>query len=768
MIELPVDDFVPRIRALLRASRYLVVTAPPGAGKTTRIPPALAEEGKTIVLQPRRVAARSLVRRIASERGWTVGGEVGWQIRFERNFSARTRLLVATEGILTARLQADPLLGEFETVVLDEFHERSIHADLALALAKQASLARDDLRIVVMSATLDSVAVSRYLFDCPIVAIPGRLFPVEIEYAPGVTVAEAVRRSEHERAGHLLCFLPGAREIREAGDSLRARAEGLDVVELHGNLDVDAQEAALAPSSRRKVILATNIAETSLTVEGVTTVVDGGLHRLLRYDDASGIDHLVTERISRDSAEQRAGRAGRVAPGRAIRLWDARDILPPHREPEIARIDLASALLDVVAWGDDPRAFDWFEAPARERVEASLGLLERLGALDQGKLTRIGGLLQRLPVHPRLGRILVEAGASEDAARGCAILSEGTRWATRAERSTESDLQTLVDRFREAPAHVRRVADELSSIVRRELGAKPGATLSRALLAGFPDRVAMRREAGSPRLLLASGRGATLARESCVTGGDFLVALDVSGADHGAAGQALVRLASIVEREWLVPTRVELTHRYDTRSRSVKASSIRWYDAIALGEVSVKPDPSVAGEVLANGIIAEGPDDATSLLLRRLRFAGVELNWDAAVRAACEGEVAAPRLDADALVPWDARRELERLAPVDLAVPSGRRVRLDYTDDGQVVAAVKLQELFGLGETPRLGVSRIPVTFSLLSPAGRPVQTTRDLRSFWQNTYPEVRRELRARYPKHPWPEDPWSAEPTARTKRRQ
>ncbi|MGK2856762.1 MAG: ATP-dependent RNA helicase [Thermoanaerobaculia bacterium] len=767
MIELPVDAHVPRIRSLLAESRYLVVTAPPGAGKTTRVPPALVEDGKTIVLQPRRVAARSLVRRIAAERGWTVGEEVGWQIRFERNFSAKTRLLVATEGILTARLQSDPLLSEFKTIVLDEFHERSIHADLALALAKQASLARDDLRIVVMSATLDARSVSRYLFDCPIVDVPGRLFPVEVRYEAGMSVAEAALRAGREESGHLLCFLPGAREIRDAAAELRARAAPFAVFELHGTLDVDAQEAALAPSENRKAILATNIAETSLTVEGVTTVVDSGLHRILRYDDATGIDHLVTERISRDSAEQRAGRAGRIAPGLAVRLWDSRDILDPHRQPEIARIDIASTLLDIVAWGDDPREFDWFEKPASARIESSLRLLGRLGAIEGGKLTPVGRLLQRLPMHPRLGRILVDAGASREAAEGCVILSEGARWATHSDASTDSDLQSLVDRFSSAPQALRRAAMEIGAIARKEIGGQAALPLRRALLSGFPDRVARRRDAGSSLLLLASGGGATLARESRVTAGDFLVALDASGADHGVDSRALVRMASVVDREWLVPTRVELRHRYDARSQRVRASLLRWYDEILLSETDAKVDPAVAEEVLAQAMIEAGPDDATRMLLRRIRFAGIDIDWEAAVRSACKGQAAAPRLDADSLVQWDARRDLDRLAPVDLAVPSGRRVKLEYLDDGQVMASVKLQELFGLGETPCLGPARIPVTFSLLSPGGRPVQLTKDLRSFWQNTYPEVRKELRGRYPKHPWPEDPWSAEPTARTKRR-
>src|SRR5438552_6162861 len=342
---LPVDAHVDAIVEHARRERFAVVVAPPGSGKTTRIPPALTTIGKTILLQPRRVAARALARRIAQERGWKIGEEIGWQIRFERRFTARTRLLVATEGILTARLQSDPLLSEFRVVVLDEFHERSIHADLALALVKQAAIARDDLAIVVMSATLDAGPLTQFL-GAKVFNIAARTFPIEIEYSPKASLREVI-----PPAGDVLVFLPGAREINRAAAELR----DLETLPLHGTLDVDAQERALAPASKRKIILATNIAETSLTVEGVTTVIDTGLHKVLRFDPETAIDHLVLERISSDSAEQRAGRAGRLAPGRAIRLWDERDILRQHREPEVRRVDLAPAVLDIIAWGGDPK-----------------------------------------------------------------------------------------------------------------------------------------------------------------------------------------------------------------------------------------------------------------------------------------------------------------------------------------------------------------------------------------------------------------------------
>jgi len=368
----------------VRRSRAAVVTAAPGAGKTTRVPPALMADGPVILLQPRRVAARAIASRIAFERGWTLGREVGWQVRFERRFSSETRLLVVTEGILTARLQTDPLLSDFRTVVLDEFHERSIHADLALALARQAWRASDGLRIVVMSATLDTAPVSSFLDGCPVVDVPGRIHAVDVAYTPTQSVAGAVADVLPETSGQVLCFLAGAAEIARAARDIQQSVPGVDVVPLHGSLDADAQDLALRPSPHRRVIVATNIAETSLTVPGVTAVVDSGLHKVARYDADRGIDSLETERITADAADQRAGRAGRIAPGVVRRLWDARDRLRPRREPEIHRIDLASTALDVIAWGGDPRTLEWFEPPREEALDAALALLARLGLIRSG------------------------------------------------------------------------------------------------------------------------------------------------------------------------------------------------------------------------------------------------------------------------------------------------------------------------------------------------------------------------------------------------
>ena len=702
---LPIDEHVSEIVDHVRKNRTAVVVAPPGAGKTTRIPPALATIGRTILLQPRRVAARALARRIAQERGWRIGEEIGWQIRFERRFSERTRLLVATEGILTARLQSDPLLSDFDVIVLDEFHERSIHADVALALARQAMLAREDLAVVVMSATIAADAVAAFLGGAApaklalseteagagrpggaaaptparIFDIAARRFAIEIAYRPGAKLSDVVHEELRTTSGDLLCFLPGAREIERARDEIGSA--GAEVLPLYGSLDVGAQERALAPAPRRKVILATNIAETSLTVDGVTTVIDSGLHKVLRFNPETAVDHLVSERITADSAEQRAGRAGRTRPGRAVRLWDERDLLRPHREPEIRRVDLAPPVLDILAWGGDPKTFAWYERPPEERIDAALELLRALGAVasrpfdssapgrgESLPLATLGIGLTQIPLHPRLARIVIGAHGADEAIEICVQLEGGTP----AERQ------------------------ELSSIARRVLGKAyrrhvDDATLRRALLAGYPDRVAMRREPKSPRLLLSSGTGATMAREADDGRGEFLVVLDITG--------ELVRMARPVEREWLTPTTREVV---DVDGRVVERSM---YGAIVLHEQTV-------------------------------------------------GRIEKPK---------PQRKPLP--GPPAIALPSGRSAKLDYRDDGTIVASVKLQELFGLADTPRIG--NTPVTFELLSPAGRPVQVTRDLRSFWNGAYQDVRKEMRARYPKHPWPADPWTARATYRTKKK-
>jgi len=744
------------------------------------VPPALAADGPLILLQPRRVAARSIAQRIANERGWTIGDEIGWQVRFERRFGPQTRLLVATEGVLTARLQQDPLLSQFHTVVLDEFHERSVHADVGIALARQAWRARDDLRIVVMSATLDSVSVSAFLDDCPVVEVPGRSYPITISYAPSQSVPEAVIDLTTATAGDILCFLPGALEIRRAIDAMGARDpdRSFEIVPLHGSLDASAQDAALrrSSSSRRRVIVATNIAETSLTVPGVTAVVDSGMQKIARYDAGRAIDSLEVERITADAADQRAGRAARLGPGTVRRLWDSRDRLRLHREPEIHRVDLSATVLDIIAWGGDPRRFDWFEPPDEPAVDAALRLLERLDAVKAGALTDIGRLLQRMPLHPRLARMLLAANGGTRMARACALLSERHVLAPRTS-STSSDLLSATDQWSQVGPHVQRTAREIEHVASHMLvSGKARATshelratdhdadFLRAVLAGYPDRVAQRRDTQSPRLRMASGAGAVVAPQSGVTGGDFLVALDIQESDRPGEPDARVRIASLIDRDWLTPNAVEILHRLDAATGTVKAVAVERYDALVLTERPVDADPDIRVSLLTDAWLKRGPREGDIQLLRRLNFAGRAADLPGLARIAAASARSLDDIRIAGALAFDDQRALDRDAPETVTVPSGRTVRLDYGDDGSVSASVKLQELFGLADTPRVGVRKEPVRLALLAPNGRPVQMTRDLRSFWDRTYPDVRKELRGRYPKHPWPEDPWKATPTVRT----
>ena len=768
MTPLPVDEALPRIVAAVQASQAAVVVAPPGAGKTTRVPPGLLFRGPLILLQPRRAAARAIARRIAEEQGVVLGEDVGWQVRLEKRFTGRTRLLVATEGILTARLVSDPLLQDFATVVIDEFHERSLHADLGLALARQAARARGDLALVVMSATLDPGPVSEFLGGCPVVDVQARTHPVEVRYAPGLGPAAAVREAVAAPGGHLLCFLPGAPEI----ERVRGELAGLGpvrVVPLHGSLDAGAQDAALAPSDARKVVLATNLAETSVTVEGVTDVVDTGLHKVLRYDAERGLDRLELERISADAAEQRAGRAGRTGPGRVVRLWDARDRLRPRRQPEIERADLAGPVLDVLGWGSDPHRFEWFEAPSSDRLTLVLDLLRMLGACEGRRLTPLGDMLRRLPLPPRLARVLVAAGGSRRAAECCAVLAEprGGRSAP-AVASAESDVLALADGLGQAPAAVQRLARELQGAARR-LGVPGPAVvddqgLRRALLLGYPDRVARRRATGSSKLLLASGTGAVLGRESGVASGDWLVAHEAA-VTPGSGAEAVVRMATAVEKDWLEPTERRVVHRLD--GDTVVAVEQALYGRLLLAERPVAADPEAAAPLLAEALAERGLGANGDALLRRARVAGLELDLRQRLVKHLAGATRLPTLDPAALLEPAERQALDRLAPETLAVPSGRLVPLEYREDGAVAASVKLQEMFGLRASPRIGAGQEPILLLLLAPNGRPVQTTRDLESFWDRTYPDVRKELRGRYPRHPWPEDPWTALPTARAKTR-
>lgn len=769
---LPIDAHLDVIRETVETAGCAVVVAPPGAGKTTRVPPALLDRGPLILLQPRRVAARALTRRIAAEQGWSVGAEIGWQVRHERRFGSATELLVATEGILTARLINDPLLSDFRTVVLDEFHERSLHADLALALLRLAREARPDLHVIVMSATLDAEPVARFLHDCPIVEIESRSHTLDIAYAPGVEPAEAVRRQFDRSAGNLLVFLPGAADIERTVRQLRGSSPGINVLPLHGALPAEAQERALAPSDRRKVILATNIAETSLTVDGVTAVIDSGLHKTMRLDAGLGFDRLETERISRDSADQRAGRAGRTGPGTALRLWDERDELRMHREPEIHRVDLAAPLLDVLAWGANPTEFRWFDRPSSERMKGSLELLARLGALRGGRATPLGHAMRRLPLHPRLARVVLASNGSREVAAACAALSEG--WLPdHPSESTDCDLLPIADRIGTAPRGVQNAARE---IVRRARQAAadldtptPGErdSICAAVFAGYPDRLARRRARGGSKLQLASGPGAELSRESGVRDAELLVAVDLRAAKRGSNRDALVRVASKVDAAWIEPTYAETVHEIDPKSGRVRAFERRLYERMELDRRQVDADPETSAARLCAAMLERGLGGRVERVLARIAFAGLPYELEPRLLDACRTAHGWFEFDPVAGLSGNQRHELERLAPEFLAVPSGRRARLDYAGPGEVSASIKLQELFGLAETPRIGKPAVPVTLYLLAPNGRPVQTTRDLRSFWENTYADVRKELRGRYPKHPWPEDPWSAEPTARAKRR-
>ena len=759
---LPIDPRIPEILETIRRRRAAIVVAEPGAGKTTRVPPALAAMGRVAVLQPRRVAARSLARRVAAEQGWTLGRESGWHVRNDRRFDAETRVLFMTEGILAARLQGDPLAAEFGAIVLDEFHERTIHADLALAMAREAWRARTDLALVVMSATLDATRVAAYLDDAPVIRVEGRTHPLAIEYEAGGDAAAIASREIRNGARAVLCFLPGAREIRQAVDAIRAG--GLDAVPLHGGLPPDEQDRALTPYPQPRVIVATNIAETSLTVPGVTAVVDAGLQRVSRFDAARGLDVLVTERITRDAADQRAGRAGRLSAGRAVRLWDSRDRLRPHREPEIARVDLAPAVLTLLAWGGNPRTVEWLDAPPAEAIDAAFALLGRLGAVDaRERITPLGARMRELPMHPRLARILIDAGGAFEAAAACAILSEAQLPSTRgsAPVATECDLLPLIDRFRDMPAPVRHAADEFARAAGGGASRISDAALRHAVFTGFADRLARRREPRGRSLLMASGTGATLAAESGIVEAEFLVCLDV----FTTASGPMVRLASAVDRAWLVPTRDEVVHEIGANG-AVRAVRTGFVDALPLASRQIPVDPAAAAPLLADAWLARAQQDArTQAIINRLSFAGMSHDVREMALTAAHGATRVDDLDLERMLSYADKTALEKRAPATLKLPSGRSVALDYRADGSIVAAAKLQELFGLTETPRVGT--VPVTFELLSPGGRPVQITSDLASFWRRGYPEVRKELRARYPRHPWPEDPLTAPATARPKPR-
>jgi ATP-dependent helicase HrpB len=859
---LPIDPLLPRIVETLRTGNRLVLRAPPGAGKTTRVPAALLDAGiagdkQVLVLEPRRIAARAAAEFVAGARGGAVGGEVGYRVRFEQRGDARTRLWFLTEGVLGRQLTRDPFLEQAAVVVLDEFHERHLQGDVALAVVRELqATVRPDVRLLVMSATLETGALAAYLDDCPVLTSEGRVFPVRIEHAEAADdrplagrVASALRRVLADPAdrGDVLVFLPGAADIRRAGEAIEplAREHDLLVLPLHGDLPLDAQQRVLRRAERRKVVLATNVAETSLTIDGITTVIDSGLARVARYDPRHGVNTLRIAPISRAAAEQRAGRAGRTATGRCLRLWTAHEHAArlERETPEIRRLELSATLLELRAWGlPDASAFGWLDPPTPAAVARAERLLGLLGAVDtgSGELTDVGRRLLSVPAPPRLARLLLEAEqrrCTDAGALLAALASERDIVAaarafgdpTPDPPSGSSDLLMRAELFEEASrsgfaAHacqrlgldvgaVRAVQRARRQLVKHTAVRPPHPDLPprggkefderratsderpdtlRCILAGFPDRVVRRRAAGSPRGVMVGGTGVELDARSVVRDAQLFVAVEVEG---GRGPELRVRIASAVERAWLdemfphaMVTDDELV--FDpAQQRVVRRLRERFRDLVLAERVRTDVDPHAAGAVLAAAIHRDPtmltPGDDARVLLARMRFLQrwmPELGLPAdpgqlhagAVAALCAGRRSLAELrGADVvgvmrgLLTHGQRAALEREAPERYTLPTGRAAAIAYEPDRPPVFAARIQEVFGLRATPRLAAGRVPVVIQLLSPSQRPVQITDDLESFWRSGYAEVRKQLRGRYPKHSWPEDPLSAEPTARAKRR-
>jgi ATP-dependent helicase HrpB len=821
---LPIEPVLPTLRQALTAAGAAVLQAPPGAGKTTRVPLALLDEAwlrgrRIVMLEPRRLAARAAARRMAETLGETPGETVGYRIRHETRVGPRTRIEVVTEGVLTRLLQSDPALEAFGLVIFDEFHERSIHADLGLALTLQSrTLLREDLRVLVMSATLDGAPVALLLGGAPIVTSEGRSHPVETRHRPSragtrieAAVAAAVREALAADAGDILAFLPGAGEIRRTEAMLGDVPA--DVVPLHGSLPQALQDRALGPSlpDRRKVVLATSIAETSLTIDGVRVVVDGGLSRVPRYSPRTGMTRLATVRVSRASADQRRGRAGRQAPGICYRLWNALEepTLLPRGVPEILETDLAPLALELATAGiADPGELAWLDPPPAAALAEARGLLSQLGALDSaGRITPHGRRLTRFALHPRLAHMVVRArelGAGEAACELAALLSERDM-VRRQEGQADADLGLRLDLLRGVVVRSDVDRDTLQRVrteTRRcreaaERGAPRGggAALSTGALLAFayPDRIGQRRPGESGRYLLRNGQGAILEPQALARE-EYLVAAELDG----QARESRIFLGAPITLEEIETHFANALVRedvlgWDDAARAVTGRRRRRLGAIVLQDGPLPdPDPAAVARAMMEGVRREGvehlpwteparrvrarlgflhaidggwPDVSTEALTRDLddwlapRLAGAR-RWDQLERLDL-GELLLHRL------PWDFRAALEDWAPTHVEVPSGSRVPVDYSDPAAPVLAVRLQELFGLTETPTVARGRVPLTLHLLSPARRPVQVTRDLAGFWRTTYFEVRKDLKGRYPKHYWPDDPLRAEPTRHAKRR-
>ncbi len=863
MNRLPIEDALPALTESLTKTSNAVLIAPPGAGKTTRIPLALLEApwlaGKTLLmLEPRRLAARAAAHRMASLLGESVGATVGYRMRLETIVGAKTRIEVVTEGILTRLLLHDPALERYAVVLFDEFHERSLQADLGLALCLETQrLVRPDLRLLVMSATLDGGSVSELLGHAPVIASEGRRFPVETRYLTrpfegplDTAVSQCIRRSLVQDNGSLLVFLPGMAEIRRVERRLldAGLGPGVLIAPLHGDLPQSAQDQAIEPPKPgiRKVVLATSIAETSLTIDGVQVVIDAGQVRAPRFDPRTGLTRLETMRVTQDSADQRRGRAGRLGPGVCYRLWTEPEqlALAPHRSPEILDADLAPLLLDIVHWGvADPSELRWLTPPPSGVVAQAKDILIRLGALDgSGRLTPHGRQMARLPLHPRLSHMLLTSITLNCTRLACdlgALLSERDPIRGPAVvRQTDVRLRIDVLHGRDhlaggtingaSMARIKRTADQWYMQLQRTHKPPPDEPIAiesvGALLAlAYPDRIAQRQPGGDARYVLANGRGALFAHPDPLGAEPFLV---IASLDAGAQW-ARIDLAAPLSRkdiEQLFAAQIVETEAvtWDERSQAVRASRQRRFGALLLSEEALsKPDPSLIARALLDGLRRAGLATLNwspelhdwRMRIRFLRSLG---RRDVPASRGREGEIRqrdvpasrgredagsswpdlsderltatlddwlgpyisgittlerVQRLDLTqplhALLTWNQQRDLDRLAPTHVAVPSGSKIRLDYDTFDAPILAVRLQEMFGCQDTPRVANGIVPVTLHLLSPAKRPVQVTRDLASFWANGYQDVRKELRGRYPKHHWPDDPLTARPTAKTKRR-
>lgn len=834
---LPIESVLPVLRQHLRSARHVVLIAPPGAGKTTHVPLALLNESwladrKIVMLEPRRLAARAAAQWMAALQGEPVGKSVGYRMRFDTNVSDATRIEVVTEGILTRLLQHDPSLSGYGLVIFDEFHERSVQADLGLALTLDAQrVFRPDLRILVMSATLDGAAVADLLGGAPVVLCEGRLFPVETHYLerpPTMPVEQAVPQMIGKvltkEPGSLLVFLPGMAEIRRVERRLLEGTLPADVIvtALHGELSQEEQERAIAPApaGHRKVVLSSAIAETSLTIEGVRVVIDSGLMRVPRYDPRIGLTRLDTITITQDSADQRRGRAGRVEPGACYRLWTAAEqkTLLRRRLPEILDTDLTSLVLDLAAWGTaDTNELAWLDPPPAASVAQARDLLGRLSALDEtGKITAHGRAMVDLPVHPRLAHMLLRAVPLRRPHVACEVAALLGEWEVLRGPPgwRNADLRLRWDALRGrggldpvisvdhgALSRVRRAAEQFARHLRvrsREARdvVEDADRLGLLLAYAYPDRVGQRRPGGEARYLLANGRGARFQAHDPLSKEPYVVVAQLADGEEWAR----IDLAATITMEDLNAACADQIRDvefviWNERTKAVQARKQRRLGALVLHDQPLpQPDPERVRAALLEGVRKEGIDRlpwtddlrqwrARVAFLRRIN--GPASQWpDVSDRALSDTlhEWLGPfltgltrldqvqRLDLTeplhALMDWRQRQELDRQAPTHVTVMTGSRVRLKYEGHEAPILAVRLQELFGCRATPRVAGGRVPVLVHLLSPAGRPVQVTQDLAGFWNSSYQAVRKELRGRYPKHPWPEDPLTAQPTRRTKK--